>query len=63
MFYYLSKEKYGFCDTKKRSQDIWLAQGSALCQHPICDLIRKLLYREQKENRAPWILSFTAPRI
>jgi len=24
IFYYLSKEKYGFCDTKKRSRDIWL---------------------------------------
>lgn len=23
-------KKYGFCDTKKRSQDIWLFQGSAL---------------------------------
>ena len=30
---------------------------------PILDLGAKVTYREQKENRAPWILSFTAPRI
>ena len=30
---------------------------------PTLDLGAKVTYREQKENRAPWILSFTAPRI
>jgi len=37
IFYYLSKEKYGFCDTKKRSRDIWSRLIPQSPQHPILD--------------------------
>ena len=50
--------------TPKNAQRIY---GSRIISqyllHPILDQGAKVTYREQKENRAPWILSFTAPRI
>ena len=57
MFYYLSKEKYGFCDTKKRSKDIWLRLIPQSPQQPILDFVRKSTQKERKRYTAPRSLS------